>query len=248
MTVIESERGRAWRRPVVKRHAMTQALPDTEQRTNETAPPGVLTWRSTAERNQLLDLWRLAVFTMFAEQPRALRLAWTLEHLFHGKTGYAYASNSWLAKKTVLAENKLRDALATLEKAGAIVRGYVPHNGQKQRVIYPATGILPCPTVGRRGEPQQVGHHNLSKRRARLPRTQMDAARLAAAVRDGVVASGRDDGNDSARGPKAWPSAGEPVTFPFAQVPPSERRRDGQATQAQAVEATSTGRGRQCQQ
>ena len=29
-----------------------------------------------------------------------------------------------------------------LEEAGAIKRGWVNHNGQKQRVIYPATGIM----------------------------------------------------------------------------------------------------------
>ena len=38
------------------------------------APRGVLTWRSAAERNKLLNVWRLAVFAMFAEQPRCIQL------------------------------------------------------------------------------------------------------------------------------------------------------------------------------
>jgi hypothetical protein len=136
--------------------AQRAAETDTNTNTN-TTPRSVLTWRSAAERNKLLDLWRLAVFAMFGEQSRCIRLAWVLAELFHGKTGYAYAGNLWLAKNTLIAENKVRTTLAMLEAAGAIRRIWITHNGQKQRVIYPATGILPRPTVGQGGSPSKWG-------------------------------------------------------------------------------------------
>jgi hypothetical protein len=169
-----------------------------ESDTESTAPRGVLTWRSPSERNKLLDTWRLAVFAMFGEQSRCIRLAWVLANLFNARTGYAFASNGWLAKNTLIAENKLREALAALEAGGAILRVWIPRpNGEKQRVIYPATGILPRPTVGHGGEPQQVGHQNLSKR-PRLPKTQLDYARLAAST--------RRDGEAARRGSASPPS------------------------------------------
>jgi hypothetical protein len=180
------------------------------------APRGVLTWRSAVERNKLLNLWRLAVFAVFAEQPRCIRLAWVLANLFNIRTGYAYASNGWLAKNTLLQENKMRQALATLESAGAILRTSITHpSGQKQRVIYPATSILPRPTVGQGGEPQQVGHQNLSKR-SRLPKTQLEHARFAATIRQNREATARG----STRGLSEDEHAAPPVT----QSPPSKRR------------------------
>jgi hypothetical protein len=137
------------------------------------APRGVLTWRSSAERNKLLDLWRLAVFAMFAEQSRCIRLAWVLATLFNAKTGYAFASNGWLAKNTLLRENKLRESLAALEAAGAILRGWrTQTNGQKQRVIYPATDILPpAPRWGRGGAPASGAPESEKKSTAPEERT-----------------------------------------------------------------------------
>jgi hypothetical protein len=155
------------------------------------SPPGVLTWQSGAERNKLLRQWRRAIFAMFREQARALRLAWTLADLFNVKTGYAYPNNGWLAENTLIAETKVQATLAMLEEAGAIRRGWVSHNGQKRRVIYPATGILRClggtPTVGVGGDPQPLGAHNL-RRRPRMPRTQHEHARLAAGVQSNGTA------------------------------------------------------------
>ena len=88
----------------------------------------------------------------FAEQPRCLRVAWALDLLFNAKSGYAYPLNKQLANMTGLPVNKLQEALLTLERDGAIVRMFlVQPNGRKQRVIYPATTLLPAevtPTVG----------------------------------------------------------------------------------------------------
>jgi hypothetical protein len=183
--------------------------PKTPPDDTNPAPRGVITWHSPAERNRLLDVWRLAVFAMFAEQPRCIRLAWVLANLFNARTGYAFASNGWLTKNTLLAENKLREALAALEQAGAIQRVWATHaDGQKQRLIFPATGILPRPTVGQGGEPQQVGPQNLSTKRVRLPKTEHERALLAHDIaerrrseRQQGTSNGRDRSSDAALQP-----------------------------------------------
>jgi hypothetical protein len=112
----------------------------------DTAPSGTLTWGSAAERNRKLIPWRRAISMTFAVQPRCLRVAWALDHLFNAKTGYAYPPNEHLADMTGLPINKVQESLATLESDGAIVRlTIVQPNGQKQRVIYAATTLLPSP-------------------------------------------------------------------------------------------------------
>jgi hypothetical protein len=152
-----------------------------------TAPSGALTWASTKERNRVLKLWRHAVFAVFAEQPRAIRIASVLVDLFNVKKGYCFATNAYLAQETSIAVNKLRATLLILENGGAIIRANVtnPATGQVQRVIYPATAIIPrpalgqggSPTLGQRGEPQQPGHQNLR----RIPRIQSSQIALAKA-------------------------------------------------------------------
>jgi hypothetical protein len=104
------------------------------------APSDALTWGSAGERNKRLMPWRRAVSMTFARQPRCLRVAWALDHLFNAKTGYAYPHNKQLANMTGLPINKVQEALLTLESDGAIVRrSIVRPNGQPQRVIYAAT-------------------------------------------------------------------------------------------------------------
>ena len=142
------------------------------------APSGVLTWGSAGERNKKLMRWRRAISMTFAQQPRCLRVAWALDHLFNAKTGYAYPHNKQLANMTGLPINKVQDALLTLESDGAIVRrSIVLPNGQPQRVIYAATALIPSvegvgpplvpgvggrpPWAGVRGHPQRAGAHNL---------------------------------------------------------------------------------------
>ena len=119
-----------------------------------TAPSGALTWTSTKDRNRVLKLWRHAVFAVFAEQPRAIRIASVLVDLFNVKKGYCFATNAYLAQETSIAANKLRATLLILEDGGAIIRANVtnPDTGQVQRVIYPATAIIPRPALGQ-GEP-----------------------------------------------------------------------------------------------
>ena len=108
------------------------------------APSYALTWGSAGERNKRLMPWRRAVSMTFAEQPRCLRVAWALDHLFNAKTGYAYPLNKQLANMTGLPINKIQEALLALESDGAIVRrSIVRPNGQPQRVIYAATALLP---------------------------------------------------------------------------------------------------------
>jgi hypothetical protein len=45
-----------------------------------------------------------------------------LEHLFNTKTGFASASNAYLAAETGVMLTKVRDAMAALENGGAIIR------------------------------------------------------------------------------------------------------------------------------
>jgi hypothetical protein len=107
-----------------------------------------------------------------------------LTDLFNAKTGYAFPTNGWLASESCMAENKVQGALLALEQGGAIVRAAVIRaGGQKQRVIYPGRAMVPPPTLGVWGDPQHVGVQNL-RRRARLPRSELESARLAASIRD----------------------------------------------------------------
>lgn len=151
------------------------------------APPGALTWKSAAQRNQRLRAWRQAVSLVFAEQPRCLRVAWALDHLFNAKTGFCNASNTHLASETGLTPRNLQKALAALESDGALVRGVtVQKGGQRWRAIYPAKAILTV--MGSRlpvdmgGHVHQVDVQNLS-RRPQLPKSELERARLAAKLR-----------------------------------------------------------------
>jgi hypothetical protein len=125
----------------------------------DAAPSGALTWGSAAERNKRLRLWRRAVFAIFREQPRVIRVAWVLTDLFNVKKGYSFPSNPYLAKETNMAVNKLRETLGMLESGGAIIRADVtnPASGQTQRVIYPANAIIPRPTLGHGGGSPTLG-------------------------------------------------------------------------------------------
>jgi hypothetical protein len=113
----------------------------------DTAPSGALTWASAAERNRKLIPWRRAISMTFAERPRCLRVAWALDGLFNGKSGYAYPVNADLANMTGLPINKVQDALLALESDGAILR-ITTSGARRQRLIYPATALLPTPAVG----------------------------------------------------------------------------------------------------
>jgi hypothetical protein len=124
-----------------------------------TAPPGALTWASSAERNRLLRLWRRAVFAMFGQQARCVRVACVLMGLFNTKSGYAFPTNEYLAEETNIAVNKVRETLGILESGGAIMRANVtnPATSQMQRVIYPTVAIIPRPVLGQEGGEPHFG-------------------------------------------------------------------------------------------
>jgi hypothetical protein len=182
-----------------KRGDVTEGVGCEIGETPTTTPAGALTWGSAAERNRKLIPWRRAISMTFAERPRCLRVAWALDGLFNGKCGYAYPVNADLANMTGLPINKVQDALLALESDGAILRiTRVTPGGRRQRLIYPATALLPTPAVGQAvtptmgvgGHPQQMGVHNLTKR-PRLPKTELERARLAANLRQERTASER---------------------------------------------------------
>ena len=120
----------------------------------DTAPSDTLTWASAAERNRLLKLWRHAVIVRFGERPRCIRLAWVLMDLFNVKSGYAFPTNYYLAEETNMWVSHVGETLLILESGGAIIRAEIanPAIGQPQRIIYPATAIIPRPALGQ-GEP-----------------------------------------------------------------------------------------------
>jgi hypothetical protein len=158
---------------------MPQSLPNTE-----TAPSGVLTWRSTTERNKLLARWRLAICIAFGEQPRCLRVALAaLDHLFNAKTGYAFPTNTRLAELTGLTPRNVQVALAALEQGGAIIRtGNSAPGRQGLRHIYPATDVLSVvggtSTVDVGGYVYLPDVQNLRRIR-HVPKTEMERARRA---------------------------------------------------------------------
>src|SRR5262249_52968450 len=135
-----------------------------------TAPSGALTWTSTKERNRVLKLWRHAVFAVFAEQPRAIRIASVLVDLFNVKKGYCFATNAYLAQENSLAATKLRPTLYILKDGGTIIRPNLttPATGQVQRLIYPATAIMPRPALGQGGSPSLGQRGSPSSRGTRI--------------------------------------------------------------------------------
>jgi hypothetical protein len=199
-----------------------------------TAPDGALTWRSSAQRNRLLKLWRREVFARFGEQARCVRVACVLMDLFNVKRGYAFATNPYLAEETCIAVNKIREALGILESGRAIMRTNIinPATSQQQRVIYPAIGIMPrpalgqgerAPTWGRGGEPRQPGHQNLR----RIPRIQSSQIALAKAESARRDERRRQDECGSASVPEP---AHAPVATPQEGHPSSEATGDGKGT------------------
>jgi hypothetical protein len=202
--------------------------------TDPDSPPGALTWKSSAERNRQLRIWRRAVFAIFGERPRCIRLAWVLTNLFNVNRGYAFPTNQYLAEATNMWVSHLREALLILESGGAIIRANVtnPTTDQIQRVIYPAAAIIPrpalghegrSPNLGQRGEPQQAGHQNL-RRTPRIQSSQIALAKADSARRDEHKRHGE-------RGPVSAPEpAHAPVATPQEGYPSSEATRDGQGT------------------
>jgi hypothetical protein len=187
-----------------------------------TTPVSALTWTSAAQRNRQLKVWRRAVFARFGEHARCVRVACVLMDLFNIKKGYAFPTNGYLAAETNLWENKLRETLLILENGGAIIRANVINltTGQNQRVIYPATAIIPRPALGqgegappwgRGGEPQQPGHQNL-KRIPHIQSSQIALAKAESTRRDERKRHG--EGGPSSASPHSMPRPAPQEGYP----------------------------------
>lgn len=105
-------------------------------------PPGALTWSDARGRAKALHSWRLGCLRELGRSAHQLRVAWALEQLFAVKEGFAFPSNSHLAKATGLAENHVEAAITALDRAGAIIRTRLregPTRGGRR--IFPARAI-----------------------------------------------------------------------------------------------------------
>jgi hypothetical protein len=124
---------------------------------------------------------------------------------------------------TGLTGRNVQKALQALEEGKAIIRAGNSAPGRKGlRYIYPATGILRgTSTADVGGYVHQVDVQNLRRIR-RGPKTEMERARRAAAIREGSIISGRDTAN-TASGPKGA-AEGELVTRLFKQASNGEAR------------------------
>jgi len=114
-------------------------------------PAEALIWANNRTRPHALRKWRCAVSAAISDRPRCLRVAWTLEWLF-GVNGYAYPTDSFLARELGIQIKHVQAALQHLEKVGAIIRASVFVNGRPERRIWPSSAIIP-PTVGNTDTP-----------------------------------------------------------------------------------------------
>src|SRR4051812_7403356 len=94
--------------------------------------PVALTWSDDKQKSALRRKWRNATIETFGSQARLLRLAWILYEL-SGQKGYAFASNTTLARATSMPVKKIEACLTHLERGGAIIREHVETNGRSER-------------------------------------------------------------------------------------------------------------------
>jgi hypothetical protein len=148
-------------------------------------PADALTWKTSKQRSKRMFAWRVAVMNKFDSSVRVVRVAWLLDCLCW-KEGFAYATDSYISKTLGTPLNKVQQALAELEKAGAIIRASSFVDGTPQRRIWPSTKIIP-PTAGGihtprddRGDTPHGGgtdsiEHKTTPRRGRITSTQQAA-------------------------------------------------------------------------
>lgn len=188
-------------------------------------PEGALTWRSAKQRNVALWAWRNAVSREFAERPRCLRVAWSLDSLFGGD-GFAFPADSWFERRIGLPVNKVQQALLALENGGAIIRASAIVDGLAQRRIWPSSQIIP-PTVGgddtpHRGMniPPTVGGHTqyYKKNRSKSPFSNT----LSLARRDAELREAKSQNVSWMRGVDA-PAVGPAEPYPEARCSPTDR-------------------------
>ena len=54
-----------------------------------------------------------------------------VDQMFNFKTGYAHPSNTYLAKQTGIAANKVQDTLTAMDRGGAIARVVIERPGEQ---------------------------------------------------------------------------------------------------------------------
>jgi hypothetical protein len=106
----------------------------------QNAPPGAMIWADKSAKQHRLREWRQGVGRKFGEAPRVLRVAWTLEWLFTDE-GYAFASDSFLARETGLHVDSVSKALTALQRGGAIHRVRTGCGRKAERRIYPMVAV-----------------------------------------------------------------------------------------------------------
>lgn len=119
-----------------------QTTPTAQADDQQDAPECALLWHTPAKRTRALRDWRRAVFIIFGQQPRAIRMACVLRDLFHARDGFAFARNGHLAAEAAMTERHTQETLMVLEKGGAIVRATAIVKGKRMRVIYPAIAVI----------------------------------------------------------------------------------------------------------
>jgi hypothetical protein len=159
---------------------------------NET-PEHALTWKTAPQRSKLMFAWQLAVMALFSSRAPILRVAWLLSTLCL-KEGYAYATDSYIARTLDIQLNHVQAAITALERKGAIVRASSFVAGKPQRRIWPSTKIIPpnhggmnTPRSGTQDTPQILGTDSLrNTRHQKTPRITptQTAARKQAELRE----------------------------------------------------------------
>ena len=104
-------------------------------------PTEALCWSSPREKGLVRRAWRKAVAAEFGTHARVLRLAWVLAELC-SRSGFAFASDGWLARETGLRLEAVQRALSKLGEGGAILRAHVPNGRSFQRRIFLAAAIV----------------------------------------------------------------------------------------------------------
>ncbi len=104
-------------------------------------PAGALPKASGRQKGLLRRRWRHAVMCKFAGSSRVLRIAWALQEL-SAKNGYAFATDTHLARETCVPPDKVERALKELQDAGCIIRVHVYENAIPQRRIFLSGRII----------------------------------------------------------------------------------------------------------
>lgn len=181
------------RAPPGRTAAVVLPLKKWKRRFERGTPAYALTWKTAAQRSQRLFKWRCAFMAKYSTSARVLRIGWLIEGLCL-KEGYAFPTDSYISAMLDIKLNHVQEALADMERDGAIIRASVFVEGKPQRRIWPSTKIIPptaggmdTPHGGTQDTPHRGGTDSLRKaptlKSGRMSYTQQ-AARLDAERRE----------------------------------------------------------------